>query len=113
MQDQLKNVRQIEAGAAAFAAILGDESVVSWGVADFGGDSSAVQDQLKNVQQIQANGDAFAAILGDGSVITWGNEVSGGDSSAVQGQLKNVHHAYPAIFGGWVCRHLGPAKLCC
>ena len=58
---------------AAFAAILGDGSVVTWGDADSGGDSSAVQDQLRDVQQIQASHTAFAAILGDGSVVTWGN----------------------------------------
>ena len=56
----------------AFAAILGDGSVVNWGNADYGGDSSAVQDQLKSVQQIQSSGGtfggAFAAILRDGSV---------------------------------------------
>ena len=38
---------------------------MTWGYADYGGDSSAVQDQLKNVQQIQATRLAFAAILGD------------------------------------------------
>ena len=50
-----------------FAAILQDGSVVSWGVAHWGGDSSAVQDQLRGVQQIQATDRAFAAILEDGS----------------------------------------------
>ena len=39
----------------AFAAILADGSVVTWGDSDSGGDSSAVQKQLKNVQQIQAS----------------------------------------------------------
>ena len=39
----------------AFAAILGDGSVVTWGQARSGGDSSAVQDQLRDVQQIQAS----------------------------------------------------------
>ena len=48
MQDQLKNVQQIQATGAPFAAILGDGSVVTWGHEDFGGDSSSVQDQLKN-----------------------------------------------------------------
>eukprot|EP00439_Symbiodinium_sp_Y106_P023086 s6434_g2.t2 len=58
------------AGAeGAFAAILSDESVVTWGDARNGGDSRAVQDRLKNVQQIQASCGAFAAILGDGSVM--------------------------------------------
>ena len=72
VQEQLKNVQQIQASGGAFAAILGDGSVVTWGPADFGGDSSLVQDQLRDVQQIQASGRAFAAILGDGSLVTWG-----------------------------------------
>ena len=54
LQDQLKNVQQIQATEEAFAAILGDGSVVSWGRDRVGGDSSAVQDQLKNVRQLQA-----------------------------------------------------------
>ena len=78
---------------------------MTWGDADFGGDSSAVQDQLKTVQQIQASNTAFAAVLGDGSVVTWGNRSGGGDSSAVQHQLKNVQQiqaapsAFAAILG--------------
>ena len=46
--------------SAAFAALLGAGSVVTWGDAHCGGDSSAVQDQLKNVQCIQASCGAFA-----------------------------------------------------
>ena len=80
----------IQATCSAFAAIVGDGSVVSWGTPPSGGNSNAVRDQLKNVQQIQATGFAFAAILGDGSVVTWGLPGSGGDSSAVRDQLKNV-----------------------
>ena len=38
----------------AFAAILEDGSVLTWGVAGWGGDSSAVRGQLKGVQQIQS-----------------------------------------------------------
>ncbi|CAE7241645.1 TRM11 [Symbiodinium sp. KB8] len=74
----------------AFAAIPADGSVVTWGDAAFGGDSTAVQEKLKSVQQIQAADEAFAAILADGSVVSWGNAESGGDSSAVEGKLKNV-----------------------
>ena len=70
VQDQLKNVQQIQASRMAFAAIRGDGSVVTWGVAALGGDSSEVQHQLQDVQHIQASDDAFAAILGDGSVVT-------------------------------------------
>ena len=83
----------------AFAAILGDGSVVTWG------DSSVVRERLKNVQQIQTTMYAFAAILDDGSVVTWGDAESGGDSSVVREQLKNVQqiqatlHAFAAILG--------------
>ena len=62
-------MQQIHADEGAFAAILGDGSVVTWGNACNGDDSSAVQDQLKNVQQIQGSWGAFAAILGDRFVV--------------------------------------------
>ena len=96
---------RVQASLCAFAAILDDGSIVTWGHASHGGDSSAVQRQLKNVQQIQATGAAFAAILGDGSVVTWGSAKRGGDSSAAQEQLSNVRHiqssggAFAAILG--------------
>ena len=81
---------QIQSTISAFAAILGDASVVTWGLADHGGGRSTMQHRLKNVQQIQASDFAFAAILGDGSVVTWGDAGNGGDSSAVQDQLQHV-----------------------
>ena len=65
---------QLAATDSAFALWChGDSAIVTWGDANFGGDSSAVQDQLKGVQQIQATNWAFAAILEDGSVVTWGD----------------------------------------
>ena len=73
----------------AFAAILEDGSVVTWGVPHCG-DSSAVRDKLRGVQQIQSAYAAFAAVLEDGSVVTWGVADGGGDSSAVRDQLKGV-----------------------
>ena len=66
---------QVKCSVSAFAAILGDGSVVTWGDADRGGESSSVQDQLQNVHQVQSNDTSFAAILGDGSVVTWGDPV--------------------------------------
>ena len=83
---------QVQSNPDAFAALLGDGSVVTWGHAEHGGNSSAVQHQLKNVQGIQATGKAFAAMLGEGSVVTWGHAKYGGDSSAVQDLLKDVQH---------------------
>ena len=74
----------------AFAAILADGSVVTWGSPDHGGNSCPVQAQLKGVQQLQATKYAFAAILADGSVATWGKRYFGGNCSEVQYQLKGV-----------------------
>ena len=76
--------------ASAFATILSDGSVATWGKALLGGDCSAAQDKLANVRQIQATLNAFAAILADGSVVTWGGPRYGGDSSGVQDKLKDV-----------------------
>ena len=82
---------QLAATDSAFALwCRGDSAIVTWGDADFGGDSSAVRDQLRGVQQVQATDSAFAAILEDGSVVTWGKLLNGGDSSAVREQLKGV-----------------------
>ena len=74
-QDQPKGVQQSQASHSAFAATLGDGSVVTWDTKEFGGDSCAVQDQLKGVQQIQTSQNPFAAILSDASVVTWGREI--------------------------------------
>eukprot|EP00435_Cladocopium_sp_Y103_P001321 s3583_g1.t1 len=87
---QLSDVKQVQATDRAYAAILTDGSVVTWGHPEWGGDSAAVQDQLRNVQQIQSTARAFAAILADGSVVTWGHPEWGGDSAAVQDRLRNV-----------------------
>jgi hypothetical protein len=74
----------------AFAAIKADGSVVTWGDASLGGDSSAVASQLRSgVNQIFSTREAFAALKADGSVVTWGNSYSGGDSSAVESQLRS------------------------
>ena len=106
---RLKNVQQIQATSAhyggAFAAILGDGSVPTWGPTSRGGDSSAVQQRLKDVLQIQSSAGAFAAMLGDGSVVSWGSARYGGDSSAVQDQLWDVwqiqatRSAFAALLG--------------
>lgn len=93
IQDYLKNVQQVQATTRAFAAILANGSVVTWGLALYGGESSpAVQDQLRNVRRIEATRSAFAAILFDESLVTWGDKFAGGDSFAVQHQLRNVKH---------------------
>ena len=84
---------QLAATEGAFALwCRGDSTIVTWGQAICGGDSSAVRDQLKDVVHIHATkgARAFAAILEDGSVVTWGSAEDGGDSSGVQDQLRGV-----------------------
>ena len=64
-----------------------DGSVVTWGHADWGGDSSIVQAELKQgVDTFYSTERAFAAKMVDGSVVTWGLAGSGGDSSTVQAE---------------------------
>ena len=84
--------------SAAFAAILGDGSVVTWGSAECGGDSSSVQHQLKNVQHIAATSGSFAALLQDGSVVTWGDVFFSGDSDSLQDQLHDIHELYGTTY---------------
>eukprot|EP00435_Cladocopium_sp_Y103_P051315 s976_g15.t2 len=98
VQDQLRNVKQVQAAHSAFAAILANGSVVTWGHQECGGDSSEVQEQLRNVQKVQAAQSAFAAILENGSVVTWGHPEWGGDSSGVQEQLSNVEHIQASAY---------------
>jgi len=53
----------VQATQRAFAAILANRSVVTWGNPECGGESSGVQDRIKNVQQVQATDRAFVASL--------------------------------------------------
>ncbi|CAE8610321.1 unnamed protein product [Polarella glacialis] len=72
----------------AFAAIKADGSIVAWGDADSGGDSSEIAHLLmEGIVQVCGNDTAFAAIKADGNVVTWGNADNGGHSSAVASVL--------------------------
>ena len=44
----------MQASFRAFAALKADGTVVTWGVPDYGGDSSKVEGQLTDVSAIQA-----------------------------------------------------------
>ena len=94
VQDQLRNMQQVQGTECAFAAILADGSAVTWGDVEYGGDRSAVQDRLRNVQQVQGTHGAFAAILADKSVVSWFQPIHGGDSSAVQCQFAEFQHFF-------------------
>eukprot|EP00439_Symbiodinium_sp_Y106_P029819 s5718_g3.t1 len=94
----LSNPAQARGNCNAFAVILGDGPVVTWGLVRCGGDSFALQSQLKNVRQIQAAYRAFAAVLGDGTVVAWGDAEDGGDSTGEQSQLKDVQQIQATRF---------------
>lgn len=49
VQDQLRNVRKIQATQCALAAINSEGGVVTWGLRQLGGDNSEVSDQLRNL----------------------------------------------------------------
>ncbi|CAJ1383568.1 unnamed protein product [Effrenium voratum] len=76
--------------SAAFAAILEDGSVATWGHPQFGGDSSEVAEQLTEVVDIAAATLAFAALKADGTVVSWGHANFGGWSAGVHEQLVDV-----------------------
>jgi Ca2+-binding RTX toxin-like protein len=66
--------------------------VVTWGDANWGGDSSAVTAALDgslDVTRVFSTGFAFAALRTDGSMVTWGG-AAGGDSSAVAARLDGT-----------------------
>ena len=70
----------------ACSAVCSDGRVVTWGAAEFGGDSSSVSGGLCDVSTVCSTAAAFAALRGDGSVVTWGDAAAGGDSRCVQHQ---------------------------
>jgi formylmethanofuran dehydrogenase subunit C len=84
----LRNLKKNIWGSA-FVAITKHGSVVTWGRAVHGGDSSSVAGQLqRGVVHVTGNSSAFAAIKDDGSVVTWGRADHGGDSSSIASQLQ-------------------------
>ena len=48
-------MKEVCASGAAFAALKADQSVVTWGHRDYGGDSRAVRDQLWSVDLMQCD----------------------------------------------------------
>ncbi|CAK9000774.1 Ankyrin repeat domain-containing protein 17 [Durusdinium trenchii] len=105
--DVLKDVQLIRASGGAFAALLTDGSVSTWGNPTFGADCSAVQAQLKQVQHLTSSHRAFAALLASGGVVTWGDPRFGGDCRAVQdgGAEKACQCFLPSL--GWAMVLLG------
>ncbi|PQM55454.1 MAG: hypothetical protein CML39_08070, partial [Rhodobacteraceae bacterium] len=92
-----KEVKTIVSTDKAFAALLKDGSVITWGDSSAGGDSSSVSGKLimgttnsSVVESLSASSGAFSAIKADGSVVTWGNSDLGGDSSGIDFSANKV-----------------------
>jgi uncharacterized glyoxalase superfamily protein PhnB len=78
------NVISVYSNSHAFAALKSNGSVITWGDAAYGGNSSSVAGSLSsNVTAVYSSGYAFAALKSDGSVVTWGDASYGGNSSLV------------------------------
>jgi hypothetical protein len=87
----------VVANHSAFAALMSDGSVQTWGDESYGGDTSlfstssgdTVADLLDgsidtlDVSEIAATSNGFAALRADGSVVTWGGGVIDAELSAV------------------------------
>ena len=89
LKDPANARNQIYANQYAFAALKNDGTVVTWGDATNGGDSSSVAGDLVNVVKIFATSSAFAALRSDGRVVTWGRSDHGGDSSSVVNDIQS------------------------
>ena len=91
----------------AFAALMQDGSVVTWGnkgrkYENKGADSSSVQAKLKQhggVDKIYTTSRAFVALMKNGSVVAWGDNWgnSRGLNSRVQAKLKR-HRGVDKIY---------------
>ena len=86
----LGGVRQLVASARAFAAVMEDGSVASWGQREFGADSLELRPLLCGVVSLAASLGAFAALREDGQVVSWGNPLYGGHRGVPLGGVVAV-----------------------
>eukprot|EP01059_Diplonema_ambulator_P014936 TRINITY_DN25972_c0_g1_i1.p1 TRINITY_DN25972_c0_g1~~TRINITY_DN25972_c0_g1_i1.p1 ORF type:complete len:501 (+),score=9.37 TRINITY_DN25972_c0_g1_i1:57-1505(+) len=80
------NIMDITTQKSAFAALLTNHSVVSWGHGSDGGDSSTVSSDLHDVVKVFTIPRAFAVLRKDRSVFSWGDV----DFSTVAKALEDV-----------------------
>ena len=78
---------------SAFAAITSNGSIVTWGNADSGGNSTILTggNLTSDVKAVYSNPWAFAALKTDGSVVTWGDATYGGNSTILTGGNLSIN----------------------
>lgn len=84
------DVKEIASNFGAYAALLNNGNVITWGDVESGGDTRSISHQLTNVVKIYASEFAFVALKSDGTVVAWGEKDYGGDTSSVQSELNDV-----------------------
>ncbi len=84
------DVKEITSNFGAYAALLNNGNVITWGHVESGGETRSISNDLTNVVKIYATQFAFAALKRDGTVVTWGDKDYGGDASSVQSELNDV-----------------------
>jgi alpha-tubulin suppressor-like RCC1 family protein len=86
----------------AFAALLKNGEVCTWGSAIYGEEPIRCRfdPNLQNVKIIFSTNTAFAALLTDGSVSTWGCHRQGGLIPwVIKNELFNILTIYPTKYG--------------
>jgi len=71
--DKIEKYVNIYANKEAFAALLENGNVITWGNVINGGDSEKVMKYLVNITEIKKTDYSFAAISANNYIITWGN----------------------------------------
>lgn len=78
---ELNNVKSLHVSHIAWAALLDDGKVVTWGH-NFIGNTYDISNQLVNVKRVLLNDEhAGAALKNDGSLVVWGNTTRGGSTT--------------------------------
>ena len=108
VQSKLQSgVGKIYSTSSAFAAVRTDGTVVTWGSAVTGGDSSSVSSKLTSVVRMYTIDYAFAALKNNGAVVTWG---FGPYGKCRQGLLTpSAHYARVAACRTTAMRYGAPA----
>jgi hypothetical protein len=117
-------ISSLASNTGAYAAVMTNGKVVSWGDGSYGGDYTLVPAALKTgplyATSVVAAYYAFAAITNDGAVHAWGDSNYGGSTAAVANQLNGsirVNHIIstsPSVCGspwGRQCGFVGREQL--
>ena len=90
------NVKAIYANDSAFAALKNDGSIVTWGMAEQGGDSSYISHFLVNVTEVIPSYNGFTALRSDGLTVSWGEWME------APYNLAPMHTNVKKVVGNWI-----------